>query len=59
EDIREILAELGYASLDELIGRSDLLKTSDEPKAKQFDFAPLLQPVEGINTWQKRNDPFD
>ncbi len=59
EDIREILAELGYTSLDELIGRSDLLKASDEKKAGHFDFSPLLVPVEGVNTWQKRNDPFD
>jgi glutamate synthase (NADPH/NADH) large chain len=59
EDVREILAELGYRSLDELIGRNDLLKPSEAPEAKPFDFSALLLPIEGINTWQKRNDPFD
>ncbi|PLX77406.1 MAG: glutamate synthase large subunit [Desulfuromonas sp.] len=59
EDVREILAELGYASLDELIGRSDLLVASDKPQADRFDFSALLRQVEGVNTWQKRNDPFD
>ncbi|PLY03251.1 MAG: glutamate synthase large subunit [Desulfuromonas sp.] len=59
EDVREILAELGYSSLDELVGRIDLLEPSSEPIAKKFNFSPLLQTFDGKNTWQKRNDPFD
>jgi glutamate synthase (NADPH/NADH) large chain len=59
EDVREILAELGYRSLDELIGRTDLLKASSSDKGKKFDFSRLLRTFDGVNTWQRRNEPFD
>ncbi|WP_301128202.1 glutamate synthase large subunit [Streptomyces cacaoi] len=45
EEVREILAELGFRSLDEAIGHAELLDTSravDHWKAKGFDLAPLL-----------------
>jgi len=59
EDVREILAELGYRSLDELIGRSDLLWPSAAPLAQKFDFGAVLRQIDGTDTWQRRNDPFD
>jgi len=60
EDVREILATLGYKSIEEIVGRSDLLKVIDNEMAKKFDFSSILERVEGINTCQKRrNDPFD
>ncbi len=60
EDVREILATLGYKSIEEIVGRSDLLKVIDNEIAKKFDFSSILERVEGINTCQKRrNDPFD
>ncbi|PNU19310.1 glutamate synthase large subunit [Geothermobacter hydrogeniphilus] len=59
EDVREILAELGYRSLDEIIGRADLLKVSDSPKASQFDFSELLRVVPGVNVKTRSNPPFD
>ncbi len=59
EDVREILAELGYKSLDELIGRADLLKSSASDKAQKFDFSTLLRTFDGVDTWQRRNEPFD
>jgi len=59
EDVREILAELGYRSLDELIGRNDLLRPSTETQAEKFDFGAVLRQIPGVNTWQRRNDPFD
>ncbi len=60
EDVREILATLGYKSIEEIVGRSDLLKVVDNEMAKKFDFSSILERVEGINTCQKRrNDPFD
>ena len=60
EDVRRILAQLGYKSLDELIGRSDLLKVIDTPKAKKFDFSAVLHQEEGIDTCQVPfNEPFD
>ncbi|WP_187648135.1 glutamate synthase large subunit [Nitrosophilus labii] len=60
EDVREILASLGYRSLDEIIGRSDLLKVVDNEFAKKFDFSSVLQRLEGPETCQvKANEPFD
>jgi len=59
EDVREILAELGFCSLDEIIGRTDLLKQIDDPDFSKFDFSSLLMQVEGSNTWQKENSLFD
>ncbi len=60
EDVRKIMASLGYRSLEELIGRSDLLTLRDDPFVKKFDFSSVLQQVEGVNTCQReRNEPFD
>ncbi len=59
EDVREILAELGYRSLDELNGRADLLQASASAKSNKFDFSVLLRTFAGTNTWQRRNEPFD
>ncbi|AJH77285.1 glutamate synthase large subunit [Heyndrickxia coagulans] len=46
EEVREILAECGYRSLDELVGETGLLKVKDEVKnhwkAKQLHFDKLL-----------------
>ncbi|MBR7672031.1 glutamate synthase large subunit [Streptomyces daliensis] len=45
EEVREILAELGFRTLDEAIGHAELLDTSravDHWKARGLDLAPLL-----------------
>ncbi len=60
EDVREILAHLGYSTLEEIIGRSDLLHVIDDAFAKKFDFSSVLMRLEGPNTHNgKRNEPFD
>ncbi|PLX83486.1 MAG: glutamate synthase large subunit [Desulfuromonas sp.] len=59
EDVREVLAGLGLRSLDEAIGRVDLLQADDHPEARKFDFSELLRPAPGPSTCQRRNDPFD
>ncbi|TYO99888.1 glutamate synthase (NADPH/NADH) large chain [Geothermobacter ehrlichii] len=59
EDVREILAGLGYRSLDEIIGRVDLLRPSDSELAKKFDFSAVLSHIEGINRKTRENRPFD
>ncbi len=59
EDVREYLAKMGYKSLDEIIGHNYLLKVKEIPLAKKFDFSQLFEYVEGINTKQKENEPFD
>ena len=45
EEVREILAQLGFRTLDELIGRSDLLRTRAQSggKASTLDLSALLQ----------------
>ncbi len=60
EDVREILASLGFRSLEEIIGRTDLLEVIDAPLAKKFDFDQLLVRLDGPDTQQvERNEPFD
>lgn len=61
EDIRQILAELGYERLEDIIGRSDLLHVIETDFAKKFDFSSiLLRLEEGSDTCQiASNEPFD
>ncbi len=60
EDIRAIMAEMGYKTLEELIGHSQLLKVVDDDKAKKFDFSNILHQEAGTNTCQSEsNEPFD
>src|SRR5262249_46608640 len=50
EDIRQLLANLGFRSLDEIVGRSDLLvqKASvGSGKTVSLDLSPILASVEG------------
>ena len=44
EEVREILAELGFKSLDEVIGRTDLLRQVSRGASNldDLDFNPLL-----------------
>ncbi|MCU0426294.1 MAG: glutamate synthase large subunit [Candidatus Kapabacteria bacterium] len=44
EEVREIMAELGFRTMDEMIGRSDLLKPASDltGKAATLDLAPIL-----------------
>ena len=48
-EVREYMAELGFRSIDEMIGRVDLLeqKEVDHPKAKHVDLSALLWEPEG------------
>ncbi len=64
EDVREILAGLGYVSLDDIIGRTDLLHQLSHPDSdavNTLDLTPLLtQPMQRgeaprINTLRERN----
>ncbi len=60
EDVREILAELGYASLGEIIGKNELLDVLDDEFSKKFSFEKLLFKLEGDNTCQvSSNEPYD
>ncbi|MDD3323766.1 MAG: glutamate synthase large subunit [Sulfurospirillaceae bacterium] len=60
EDVREILASLGYKKMEDIIGRSDLLKVVDDEFANKFDFSSVLMRLEGPNTHKGTpNNPFD
>ena len=60
EDVREILATLGYNSLEEIIGKNDLLEAIDDEFAKKFSFDEYLYKLDGVNTVQvSSNNPFD
>ncbi len=59
-EVREILAELGYRSLEEIIGKNELFKVIDDEFAKKFNFEELLYDIEGDNTCQVPfNEPYD
>lgn len=60
EDVREILAKMGYSTIEEIVGRSDLLQVIDDEMAKKFDFSSILLRLEGGNICKKpSNEPFD
>ncbi len=60
EDVRKIMAELGYKTMEEMVGRSDMLRVIDTEFAKKFDFSSVLHQEEGVNTCQSAsNEPFD
>ena len=60
QDVREILASLGYETIEEIVGRSDLLKVIDDEFAQKFDFQNILRRIEGTDTCQKEfNAPYD
>ncbi len=48
EDARRVMAELGFRTFDEMIGRADCLQTDDAIrhwKADGLDLSPILQPA--------------
>ena len=60
EDIRSIMAQLGFRTMQEMIGKSDILKVVDDEFAKKFDFSSVLHQEEGVNSSQQLfNHPFD
>ncbi|CAA6826690.1 MAG: Glutamate synthase [NADPH] large chain (EC [uncultured Sulfurovum sp.] len=60
EEIREILADLGYKSLEEIVGQNHLLKVINDEFAKKFNLEEMLYKLEGVNTCQVPfNEPYD
>jgi glutamate synthase (NADPH/NADH) large chain len=60
EDVREILASLGYKSLEEIVGKNHLLKVINDEFAKKFSFENLLYKLDGYDTCQEPfNEPYD
>jgi glutamate synthase (NADPH/NADH) large chain len=57
EDIRELMAELGFRSIDEMIGRVDCLKAksnSEHWKAKTLNISALLSTANAPESWPRR-----
>lgn len=54
QEVREIMAELGFRTVDELVGRTDVLQMSDRAKghwkASQLDLTTLLYQPSGTRT---------
>jgi len=60
EDVREILASLGYTSIEEIVGRVDLLAVIDDVFAEKFNFEKILYRLDGVDTVQVDfNEPYD
>ncbi|WP_229122359.1 glutamate synthase large subunit [Halapricum desulfuricans] len=65
-ELREIMAELGFAELDEMIGRAELLAQRDDvdhPKAQHLDLSAITDPPAGtddrIKTREQTHDVDD
>jgi len=61
EEVREIMAKLGYSNLDQLIGRSDLLTKQnliDHWKAKNIDLSKILWKSPSDNQEDNYNSSF-
>ncbi|EOH87817.1 glutamate synthase large subunit [Enterococcus pallens] len=58
EDLREIMAELGFRSIDEMVGHTEVLQPRfvAKGKAKSLDFSRILSTSVGIE--RKVEDPF-
>ncbi|WP_024801345.1 glutamate synthase large subunit [Nocardia sp. BMG51109] len=62
EEVRELLAALGFRTLDEAIGRVDLLDTTkakEHWKAAKLDLSPILDDVETAFMYQDRRRTKD
>ncbi|WP_243386407.1 glutamate synthase large subunit [Bacillus kexueae] len=57
QEVREIMAQLGFRTIDEMVGRTDVLTVSERAKshwkAKQLDLSRLLYRVDGPRTYRK------
>ena len=53
EELREYMARLGVRTVDELVGRTDLLKVKDAPAGSARERGgPELHPVENPDWWK-------
>ncbi|MFK5976802.1 MAG: glutamate synthase large subunit [Sulfurovum sp.] len=60
DEIREILAQLGYTRLEDIVGQNHLLEVIDDEFAKKFALKELLYKLDGVNTVQvASNEPYD
>lgn len=57
QEVREIMAQLGFRTVEEMVGRVDVLKVSERAKqhwkAKHLDLSRLLYQVNGARTFSR------
>jgi glutamate synthase (NADPH) large chain len=57
QEVREIMAQLGFRTIEEMVGRTDVLTVSERIKthwkAKHLDLSKLLYQAEGARTFSK------
>ena len=60
EELRGLMASIGFRTLDEMVGRTDHLavRTLNHPKAETLDFARVLQRQTGADAWRSAGAPF-
>jgi glutamate synthase (ferredoxin) len=58
EDVRRILASLGLRTLDELVGRVDLLRPRDSAAAMRLDLEAMLSPIGATEPLDGTFDPY-
>ncbi|MFC0190089.1 glutamate synthase large subunit [Fictibacillus aquaticus] len=60
EEVREIMAQLGFRTLDEMVGRTDVLEVSNRAKehwkARYLDLSSLTYQVEGARSFRTPQD---
>ena len=60
QELREYMAKLGVRTVDELVGRTDLLRVKDIAAAKHIDFSAILAKTpEGEKQHFEQEDIFD
>ncbi|NRD79990.1 glutamate synthase large subunit [Bacillus sp. BRMEA1] len=57
QEVRELMAELGFRTVEEMVGRTDVLEVSERAKAhwkaKDLDLTALLYKHEGARTYKR------
>lgn len=60
QEVREIMAQLGFRTVEEMVGRTDVLKVSERAKnhwkAKYLDLSRLLYQVDGPRTFKTQQN---
>ncbi|UWG47339.1 Glutamate synthase [Halanaeroarchaeum sp. HSR-CO] len=61
QELREIMADLGVATVDDLVGRVDFLaqRDVDHPKARTLDLSAVIAEPAGDDRYKTREQPVD
>src|SRR5690606_1937004 len=65
QDLREVMAELGFRTVNEMVGRTDVLRVRQDVnhwKVKKLDFSPILYreaTAEGVGQYKQIDQDFE